>query len=428
MEESLGGPITQGKKAAWHHLCLVKAGVEVYTGGKLTAEGQHTKLRECYDRWARSIMTEDNTLGVLSVPSYVTEKMFLTSDANNRKLRAHNKEENKKLWRQWILAKSAITNFDNIAVKKAISRMPGKALPSGSDFSLFLERLKYELHCVRSLSARNKAMVIGGSAAKEADSPNLMLDPATENEDAVLGDGTNEEVAAGGLGAYTRSTSDDEEDEEMEEDLAVRGEDDDDNVEDDSDEPRAPKDYCPPRLLVIMTIGVLSTDTEAVLGYVDDDPDGEGTALVPSRISVRNDAVLEAAAGVLVSTSASTPVRSAVGRLADRAKYTDAYKEAMAQQVELGTRELVLQEKGFSLQEREASAKEREASAKEKEVATRDREVTENSLRSIYDDLRRDLRDAKDDDEDIEEIQRIKDEMKSVKKRRLDNSYQVDIT
>jgi hypothetical protein len=131
------------------------------------------------------------------------------------------------------------------------------------------------------------------------------------SEDAVLGDGTNEEVAAGGLGAYTRSTSDDDE-EEIEEDLAVRGEDDDDNVEDDSDEPRAPKDYCPPRLLVIMTIGVLSTDTEAVLGYVDDDPDGEGTALVPIRISVRNDAVIEAAAGVLVSTSAI--------------KYTDTYK------------------------------------------------------------------------------------------------------
>ena len=66
--------------------------------------------------------------------------------------------------------------------------------------------------------------------------------------------------------------------------------------------------------------------------------------------------------------------------------------------------------------------------AKEKEVDTREREVMENSLRSIYDDLRRDLSDAKDDDEDIEEIQRIKDEMKSVKKRRLDNSYQVDIT
>jgi hypothetical protein len=93
----------------------------------------------------------------------------------------------------------------------------------------------------------------------------------------------------------------------------------------------------------------------------------------------------------------------------------------MVQQVELGTRELVMKEKGFSLQEREASAKEKEV------TTTRDREVMENSLRSIYDDLRRDLRDAKDDKEDIEEIQRIKDKMKSVKKRRLvDNSYQVD--
>ena len=87
MEESLGGPIIQGKKAAWHHLCLVKAGVEVYTGGKLTAEGQHTKLRECYDRWARSIMTEDNTLGVLSVPSYVTEKMWRMIRMNQEHLR-----------------------------------------------------------------------------------------------------------------------------------------------------------------------------------------------------------------------------------------------------------------------------------------------------------------------------------------------------
>ena len=50
--------------------------------------------------------------------------------------------------------------------------------------------------------------------------------------------------------------------------------------------------------------------------------------------------------------------------------------------------------------------------AKEKEVATRDCEVMENSLRSIYDDLRRDLSDAKDDDEDIEEIQRIKESTK----------------
>ena len=129
-------------------------------------------------------------------------------------------------------------------------------------------------------------------------------------------------------------------------------------MEDDSDEPRAPKDYCPPRLLVIMTIGVLSTDTEAVLGYVDNDPDGEGTALVPSHISVRNDAVLEAAAGVLALMSASTPVLSAIGHLADRAKYTDVYKEAMAQQVELSTRELVMKEKRFSLQENEVATRE----------------------------------------------------------------------
>ena len=43
------------------------------------------------------------------------------------------------------------------------------------------------------------------------------------------------------------------------------------------------------------------------------------------------------------------------------------------------------------------------------------------SLTSIYEDLRKDLREAKEDS-DMEDIERIKDEMKRIKRRRTDLS------
>ena len=56
-------------------------------------------------------------------------------------------------------------NFDNLAVKKAINRMPGKALPSGTDFNTFLQYIRYELYLVRSSNSRK---LLSWSAAKEA--------------------------------------------------------------------------------------------------------------------------------------------------------------------------------------------------------------------------------------------------------------------
>ena len=164
--KELDGPImTQGKKTVWHNLCLAKAGVEVYKGNKMKAEDQHKKLRDNYDRWASLICNEDAACGAMSVPGYVTENMFRTTDINNLKMRPNTAKGNLALWRQWVKMKSAVVvNFDNAAVRKAITRMPGHTLPSGTDFGLFLRRLKYELYHVRS---KTSCDALGGSSAKK---------------------------------------------------------------------------------------------------------------------------------------------------------------------------------------------------------------------------------------------------------------------
>ena len=59
-------------------------------------------------------------------------------------------------------------------------------------------------------------------------------------------------------------------------------------------------DFYPARLLAIMTIGVLSNDIEAVLGFVEDNPHGENAKIVPRRQQIRDDAVLEIAESIIL--------------------------------------------------------------------------------------------------------------------------------
>ena len=73
-------------------------------------------------------------------------------------------------------------------MKKAINRMPGKALPSGTDFIIFLQYLRYELYLVRSSNAQN---LLGGSAAKEAGTQSQTLE--TPNERYQVGYPTKRE-------------------------------------------------------------------------------------------------------------------------------------------------------------------------------------------------------------------------------------------
>ena len=57
----------------------------------------------------------------------------------------------------------------------------------------------------------------------------------------------------------------------------------------------------------------------------------------------------------------------------------------------------------------------------ERDLVAIDKKKNLESLNYIYDNLRKDLREAKEDS-DMEDIEKIKDEMKQIKRRRIDLS------
>ena len=95
--EYIQGDISHINKAFWNNLCPVKSGVEVYTGEKMRVESLHAKLRDNYDRWAYLISKGDPSFGILCVPEYVTEIIFLTTDMNGTRIYDNNKKNNQAL-------------------------------------------------------------------------------------------------------------------------------------------------------------------------------------------------------------------------------------------------------------------------------------------------------------------------------------------
>lgn len=106
--------------------------------------------------------------------TYQNKKLFLTKDVKrkNKLLLATTIE--KKFLRKWGLIKRRILNVENIAAKKTIASIPDGALPSGTDWSLFVKRLIYNLCVNWSSKESTDAMldeglsVIRGSVAKAA--------------------------------------------------------------------------------------------------------------------------------------------------------------------------------------------------------------------------------------------------------------------
>ena len=87
-----------------------------------------------------------------------------------------------------------------------------------------------------------------------------------------------------------------------------------------------------------MAIDVLSNEMELVLGYIEENIDGENVAAVPSREQLCNDTDLEISISPLMSLASRTTDQGVISRVANRANYTAAYKEAMAAQANVGAR------------------------------------------------------------------------------------------
>ena len=75
-----------------------------------------------------------------------------------------------------------------------------------------------------------------------------------------------------------------------------------------------------------MIIGVLSNKIEPVLGYIEENIDGENVAAMPSPEQLRNDAALEISISPLTSLASRTTDQGVVSRVSDRANYTAEYK------------------------------------------------------------------------------------------------------
>ena len=228
--------------------------------------------------------------------------MFLTTDTNGTRLRDNNKNNNQSLWRQWNATKSAIIKCDNLVVKKAINRIPGKALPYGTDFNTIFQYLRYELYLVRSSNAQK---LVVGTADKETGTQSQTLYPPTKYEQVVKQESEEHKSQQESIDQEARDNQHD-------------------NSEDNNEEvgKTAPKDFYPPRILAIMVIGVLSNEMDPVLGYTEDNISGENVSAVPSREQLHNDAALEISISPLTSLASRTTDQGVISRVSNRANYT----------------------------------------------------------------------------------------------------------
>ena len=191
IEEHLTGSINQAKKQAWTNLCTCKAAIEVVKGDRKKKQAIYADMAEKYARWAALIASND--IGLAFTPDYVTKQMLMTKDMKNQRPLEVGIDGGKKLWDKWLRIKREVTGSDNIAIKAAITRMPGGALPSGTDLELFLVRMMYEVYD-RKKTKRGCDDVgdnIGGSSAKAA-GYNAHMD---EKEDKANANDDNAKVA-----------------------------------------------------------------------------------------------------------------------------------------------------------------------------------------------------------------------------------------
>ena len=131
---------------AWHALFVCKATIEISEGDKIRVQEIHEGMVVKYKKWACQLLQLDEVV-FGELPVYVKERFLITYDAKEKKF--DQVSHGKSLWKKWHRIKKDILNRDNNTVKKAIAKMPNGALPSGTDFSIFLDRVTYELYLVK---------------------------------------------------------------------------------------------------------------------------------------------------------------------------------------------------------------------------------------------------------------------------------------
>jgi len=107
----------------------------------------HNGMLKRYKKWTHLLLAPDSDIVIGELPEYDTE-----NDANLwcwRKNIYPSPKAGQIMWKKWLKVRREIQDRDNHAIKKAIARMPGRILSSGTDFSLFLDRVIYELYLAK---------------------------------------------------------------------------------------------------------------------------------------------------------------------------------------------------------------------------------------------------------------------------------------
>ena len=413
-------------KLAWQSLAVCRAALEIHHGDKMSGKEIHTKMWDKYVSWANIICDEDDCgVKINEKPDYLCEQWFLTSDAKHKKLHETGADTGKKFWKKWGALKSAVINSDNHVVKKTISSMPGGALPSGTDWNLFLTRLIYNLYIEKEKMKPKKADVdddngddneagideIGGSASKKA-GPNLYTeDPEEEKDNEGSVDNVSNSVDTRDKVANDNKseTSDGGENH---------------NDDDEHDQPAAPVTFFPATLLVVLTIGVLSDDCDPVLNHAIDRGEVKESNLVavPSRAQCRASALMDCpslSSGQGSAVFSPSNTASTIEQLKARASYNKAYREANQQKNELSAKRLKILQDEIDIKREEVKARQDKVKARQDEVKARQDDVKLVGLAALYNDLRQDLRDARENG-DADDVRSIKEQMKAVQKQRQD--------
>lgn len=175
------------------------------------------------------------------------------------------------------------------------------------------------------------------------------------------------------------------------------------------EEDKAPKGFVPPLLLIILTMGVLSTECEGALDYVGSSTvRDEHRVKAPSRAEIREENLSDATS----SLGSSTPYKDPIARLKEHASFNEAYARVQETKNDIAKTKLEMEREMVGMKKKEIDARSREVTAREKEVK-------EAHFHSLYVDFWDDLKFALEIN-DVEEAARIREEMKRVKRRRLD--------
>ena len=184
---------SQMLKYVWQNVCICKGAIEITQGDKKSMKDIERAMFKKFKKWASLLLDNKGEVVIGELPAYVTERMLLTSDVGEKTLYAHPKA-GKSMWKKWLKCRKEIRDRDNHAIKKAIARMPGGALPSGTDFGKFLDRVIYELYVAKegpdakpddvdsdhegadAKGSDDEGNDIGWSATKAAGPSNYMLD------------------------------------------------------------------------------------------------------------------------------------------------------------------------------------------------------------------------------------------------------------